>query len=235
MKNVLDIKNELIEDLITWQDALSFLTSREKPWATKEWKKKRDVLIKDYCESCGSQEGPFVLQHLKQPPKFSIIFSCIRSEYFEEYSKKYTFEYKKKIKYIDRESCPNCGSSSVRFLKTESIWKCYGKCNRRFENPAMIQDIDPVQKKDIVERKKIFRESKYIAFEQKYRDIIGKEAVLQSIIHHEEYISLTNTCTFCKKCAFLWDIKGLKLCPNCKQSHCAVYMDMCKSCYQLKN
>jgi hypothetical protein len=235
MKNVHDIKNELIEDLITWQDALSFLTSREKPWSTKEWKEKRDVLIKDYCESCGKKEGPFVLQHLEQPPKTSIIFSRIRHEYFEEYSNKYTFKYKKKIKYIDRESCPNCGSLNVRFLKTESIWKCYGKCKRRFENPVIIQDIDPIQKKDIQEKKKIFREEKYRAFEEKYKDIIGKEAVLESISYHEEYISLKNTSTFCKKCAFLWDIKGVKLCPNCKQRYCAVYMEMCSVCYQTQN
>lgn len=235
MKNVLDIKNDLIEDLITWQDALSFLTSREKPWATKEWKEKRDVLIKDYCESCGTKEGPFVLQHLKQPDKFAEIMSTIRYEHLKEFSSAFEFKYGKRIKYIKRESCPKCNSLKVRFLKTENIWKCYGKCGRKFDNPLIIQDIDPIQKKDISEKKKLFRDDIFIKFKEKYSDIVGKQAVLESIRQHEEYISLKDTCTMCKKCAFLWDIKGLKLCPNCKQSYCAVYMDMCKSCYQLKN
>ncbi|NCB44349.1 MAG: hypothetical protein EOM59_17280 [Clostridia bacterium] len=235
MSNVYKIKNQLIDDTIHWKDALELLTNRQKPWTTKEWKEKRDLLIKNYCESCGSQDGPFVLQHTIQPPKFSDIFSRIKHEYFQRYSEGATFKYKRKITYFDREACPFCSSVNLYFQKTKNIWKCNGKCGRTFEKPEYIQDIDPVQKKDIQEKKRAFYDLLKLEFENKYTDEIGKKAVLESIEWHEEYMSFENTVTFCKKCAFLWDIKGVKLCPVCKEKYCSVHISMCMNCFKNRN
>jgi len=235
MINVHEIKKQLIDNSIHWKDALDLLTNRQKPWTTKEWKEKRDLIIKDYCESCGSQDGPFVLQHTIQPAKFSDIFSRIRYEYYQAYSEGITFKYKGKIKYIDRESCPFCSSINLYFQKTKNIWKCNGKCGKCFEEPKYIQDVDPVQKKDIQKKKKIFQDLNKLDFENKYMEEIGKKSVLESIVHHEEYMSFKYTATFCKKCAFLWDKKGVKLCPVCKETYCSIHVDMCMHCFKNRN
>ena len=52
MANVDDlaIREALLHDQITWEQALEALTSRGKPWATTAWKQQRDALIRNRCE-----------------------------------------------------------------------------------------------------------------------------------------------------------------------------------------
>ena len=36
-------------------------------WSTKEWKEKREAILKDACEQCGSTKPPLVVQHFWHP------------------------------------------------------------------------------------------------------------------------------------------------------------------------
>ena len=46
----------------------------------------------------------------------------------------------------------------------------------------------------------------------------------------EEYLSCEKAVTFCKKCAFLWDVRGLKLCKRCKQHYHPFDFEYCFNC-----
>jgi len=49
-------------------------------------------------------------------------------------------------------------------------------------------------------------------FDNKYSGTIGKETVIEYLNQSRENLSFKYTTTFCKKCAFLWDHKGMRLC-----------------------
>ena len=46
----------------------------------------------------------------------------------------------------------------------------------------------------------------------------------------EQYLSCQETVTFCKRCAFLWDIKGMNLCSKCKVHYKGLRFPYCFSC-----
>lgn len=48
--------------------------------------------------------------------------------------------------------------------------------------------------------------------------------------NHERYMSGKDTVTFCKKCAFLWDKHGLKLCERCRENYHSQDYIVCKQC-----
>ena len=47
---------------------------------------------------------------------------------------------------------------------------------------------------------------------------------------YKEYLSCKDTLTFCKKCAFLWDVKGMNLCPRCRVRYKKLRFPYCYSC-----
>lgn len=226
------IKQHLENDLIFWEDALSLVTSKKsKPWQTKEWKKKRDELIKDYCEQCGTKQGPFVLNHLSKRIPFRSIRYRIYRKYWEIFSSKYKNEIKfpKTIKKIERPCCPYCSSLRIYYFKTKLFYTCR-QCNSNFQNPDYVSEYSSEDKKKIAGIKAKFYKSKYDLFLSKYKDIIYKEAVLESIDEHLDYITFNNTATYCKKCAFLYDIRDLKLCKICKSKYHRLKYDSCINC-----
>jgi|SRR3989344_172183 len=46
----------------------------------------------------------------------------------------------------------------------------------------------------------------------------------------DEYQSLANTITICKKCHFLYEMKGMRLCDSCKKSYHSVRHTSCYGC-----
>lgn len=243
--HIAEVRRLLLDDEISWRDALEILkdaAKNKKPWQYEEWKQERSILIKDSCVQCGitADSAPMVLQHLWQPRKLNVIFDQLslakvaanddlRSQYIDSLTKN-----SKKLNNVvigDRQCCPDCQSTSIRFLKGAQVWKCTGTksvplitgysrkvtCGNLFNDPMLRKELTPEQKRDISKIKHDIWIKASTKFDVKIiRDSYGKQAILESILDSERYYSLKDTTTFCKKCAYLMDMKKLLLCSNCK-------------------
>lgn len=251
------IKKQLIADEITWLEATEALKElkEKKPWRSKEWKAERDKIIKDSCEACGTEanEAIMVLQHLWKPRtaqnilydlKDYIVFNSKdqRAQWVAE--RKENSEEIKNIVMGDRECCPKCNSVSIKKLKTKQVWKCYGTktkkasgrysrkvtCEHEFDEPATTKDFTPDQKNEITRiHREIWDEAqaKFNVDFARIDELYGKKAVLESFKDSERYYSLKDTATFCKKCAYLMDVKKLLFCPNCQEHHTLFHIIGC--------
>lgn len=65
------IRDKLIADKISYQDAYDQIKKYPKPWQRSDWIKNRSEILKEHCEKCGTKEAIFVIQHTKHPEKFS--------------------------------------------------------------------------------------------------------------------------------------------------------------------
>ena len=101
---------------------------------------------------------------------------------------------------------------------------CCIKCEHKFET-ARIGDYVKSERDY-----SIYSEYK-IDFEYENSERIRKQAIIIAIKHFIEYISLKNTQTYCKKCAFLLDKKGLILCSECKKNYHSFFYEQCYECY----
>ncbi|SFD00773.1 hypothetical protein SAMN05421780_11914 [Flexibacter flexilis DSM 6793] len=118
MDELLAIKELLINDLISYEQALRRLWQLPKPWTTKHWEKMRSIHLKDACENCGSTTQPLVIQHTVQPTKFKEHYEKIMSSYRpekeeEEISEELVYNYLKENSEI-RNACPTCGVTTIR-------------------------------------------------------------------------------------------------------------------------
>jgi len=65
-EEIISLRNKLLNDEISPKNAheLYFNDTNEniRHWHTKDWKERRDKIIKDKCEQCGSTKKVFSLQ-----------------------------------------------------------------------------------------------------------------------------------------------------------------------------
>ena len=236
--HIIEIRNKLVNDQIDWRDAIEALqksTEKKKPWHYKEWKEKRDLLIEDTCSQCGSSDEHMVLQHLWHPRKFNVILHQLSARdleanrFLKEQYLNDLFENSKDLSDFPigmRKCCPKCESTNIRFKKTKGEWDCsskksvYGRvvwrCGHSFKEPMMLEELTPDQKRQLSEIKMALRQKAHDKFDDnQIKDAYGKQAVLESIKDTERYLSMQDTTTFCRKCAYLMDIKNLILCKQC--------------------
>lgn len=230
----------------TYEDVAAFVYSNgTKPWETVEWKKKRQEIIKNECQQCGSTEQPFVLQHTWHPTSYDTYIRKYYDEYYQLHnqrlSEKLAIPDKKVESYIikngaEREACPKCQSVNIQKRKTLSpLFKC-NKCHFEFEDTIKVtyfrkhkKVLSPEQIKNIMLGEKI---KDYMW--NTYGEEIRKAALIQSMKDHKRYMSLQDTVTFCKKCAYLWDMKWKKLCPICKKNYISLHSGSCSECNSIK-
>lgn len=229
------VREALLQKKITWQQTLEAITaSRAKPWQTKEWDAIKSKHIKQCCEQCGSTEKP-TLHHLRQPVGFAIIHRVVRYRFLETYKEEHLI-HRTEMAPVERNACPRCSATSLYQMKTgDRRWKCHGKKNGRecwheFLTPATVLALSSEQKKARSQEWRSQRDAYYADFLAAYEDQIGTEAVLLSMQEHDRYMSMEDTATFCKKCAFLWDMKGLKLCGICRQRYHLLMSRCCAQC-----
>jgi ribosomal protein L37AE/L43A len=143
------LKHQLLDNTINWEKALEEIKSSTKnfsPWKTTWWEKRREELIKDSCEQCGTsnKEDVFVLQHTWHPSRLQEL----RSSAYEKYQRQHPFtdEEQSAIQqeidqydYINREACPQCSAVALRYRKTFKNWLCL-KCNTEFTQPIYVYD-----------------------------------------------------------------------------------------------
>jgi translation elongation factor EF-G len=239
MEGLLEIENALMHDRVHYQEVANLIFDKaQKPWHTKEWKSLRDNLIKDHCEQCSTNEGIMVLQHFWHPDSYSSIQQKITHQYYERYFQQFTIELQENMyiateEYIEkvreyRDLCSQCKSINFKARKTKlPTYRC-NYCQHEFDNPVYSEYFGGPTKDEL--KKKIsdqfIRNEIWKHFEQHIR----KEAILESLRQHRRYVSCEDTKTFCKKCAFMWDSEGTKLCDKCKTHFHKRYREVCKHC-----
>lgn len=180
------------------------------PWLEKEWKLKRDLLIKNSCDYCGCKEK-LVLQHTIQPQKINSILYDLFGERYEEFQL-YAERDKNNIELSFPENiqkipvCPKCGSSQVH-LRTRGTNKgtyvCnktrnYVTCEHIFVTPDYGYDESDIREAE-KKRESLLRD-KFCEKEGLLR--IAVEKSLEEII---TYLNFDHTKTLCNKCAYTED------------------------------
>ena len=230
--NYIEIRDQLIDDIISWRDVQECIEAKRwRPWDIKEWKVKRDLIIKDYCEKCDSKDGEMVLQHSRQPRKIDTIIQDYRKFYSKEITeyinlKPFVFDLSKYPKNID--CCPKCMSQVLRFRKKDGEWTCLGvkngiRCGFKFY--VAEKDVDKHIERELVKDEK---KRRYI----EYLDIsgMGKEIALTALDEVISYLSMENIITLCKKCAYVEDMTNLVLCEICKKRYHKKGYRCCTDC-----
>ncbi|GAB1470234.1 hypothetical protein MASR2M66_11110 [Chloroflexota bacterium] len=228
-------QRELLEKVtsneINWRDALDIITSLKKPWHTKEWKEQRKVLLAPQCENCGSTIPPLVLQHTWHPTPIHKLFYTARKKYENEWhvwKQTHTFEVDTSSLRPDTDGCPKCGSTTIRYRKKAQTWICVSKpkgvtCGNVFDTPIRV--ISPAAIWGI---EKAVSRKLQDAFDEEFG--VGKKVVITALQHNIRYISLKDTKTLCKRCAFVEDKTKMILCSICKNKYHSKKYDRCSAC-----
>jgi len=223
MNELLNIKDMLSKDLISYHEAFELIKKLPKAWGTKEWKDLRARHLKDSCENCGSCEKPLVIQHKKQPISFKVFYDEIMSKHIDYHKIRQDVVTNKitRTLFIDflnknselRSACPECNNISVREKKTIGKFICANK--HIFETPKKIMYCKPARtsNKDKAIDWAINRLVSDLIYEEvkiirnQNDNIVGKEALLKSIQESIEYREFKYVKTCCKRCAFIEDKK----------------------------
>jgi hypothetical protein len=240
------IEQKLIEGSISYEEASNLIYSNVKtPYRTKEWKKLRDTLIKDYCEQCKVTEPPFVLHHMWQPLSYNSHIVEKMDELITEELEKNPIsisdvtehEIEKYIKKNgeNREVCPKCNSINFRFRKSFNPPYICNRCNHKFESPIVglylperkfPKDVPNliVQNKQQALREKVWEQN---------ANEVRKYALLKGIEDSKRYMSCIDTVTYCKRCAFEYDHNHRELCMKCGVKYHYIGEECCRDCKEI--
>jgi ribosomal protein L37AE/L43A len=204
-----------------------------KPWHKKEWREMRDQRIGDRCEQCDSTDGPFVLQHFEHdyselPSKNPVVWELMRE--YDKVPPRPT---------VQRPACPQCNRRALsERKKLKPKWRCIG-CHHEFDEPIIVETTinNRTEKAAWVKWKKEilfpardnFLVTHHDIVEQRYGTVLSaykKERQTSDA----KYMSGEETATFCKKCAFLWDMKEMQLCSKCRKQYHPFKFQTCYDC-----
>lgn len=219
-----ELLQKIKKDEIHWKEAFEiFIKMSTKPWQSTIWKNNRKLHLKNYCEKCNTDVGPFVIQHLSHQPFYESIYKELVNISFEKYIVKKNIKIPPVI-VPNQEMCPKCSSINLRGRKTVSPKYHCNKCSFEFDEVK----IGDYKKYDVDH---LFKSKLKKQFEEDISEIIRKKAIIISIKKYINYISLEGTITLCKKCAFLMDKKGLVLCKKCGKNYHTFLYEQCFECY----
>jgi len=229
----------------------------KKSWHTKDWKERRDKLIKDKCQICNSKET-VTLQHLSHPRKYSEYLTEMRRAYTKDYintnpeidKSEFSDHILKDYDYEPTPLCPNCKSSNPnRRVRKVPQYRCT-ECKHEFDEPVY-KSVDELisiflENEDAIEvRDKCFISKKWknehnlssirywLQRERaatKDASTIEKEAFLLYLSDDIKYLSFEDTITACRKCAYKYDIKKMELCPKCNVYYKGIQYPTCIQC-----
>lgn len=221
------LREQFKSGALGWEAVLDALQRLPKPWATPEWKAWRDAHIGVACAQCGSADGPMVLQHLRQPLSFATLRKLVRADLWAM-AREDGHWADPEPKLVERDTCPSCSSTNIRWYKTQTSWRCMrtqgGRpaCRHEFVGPVRVMLPDQMQWAAA-------KQANWQAFVEANDDLISDQALEMSFDESREYLGMEHTTTFCKKCAFLWDQKGMRLC-GCGQGYHSHETASCRDC-----
>ena len=195
------------------------------PWHWKSWKKARAEVLGTECKTCGAgTDAILYVQHTFRLPR---VQKYIDKAKFEHSKKPAEQDYRPQLREemysirdaVEpemRECCPICSSLSIQYRKKAATWICNGTtsgkyCAHIFTEPAYKAALTSQQKKQI-------KAQKYQAWRNKAtnrKNDWRRDAMLSWISDMRRYLSLQDTKTLCKRCAFLEDMTDLKPCLSC--------------------
>ena len=105
----------------TYLDTVKENGSMQTILSSNMWKENRAKKLKDCCETCGSTEGLHI-SHLWHPPK-----AHERKKHVYEVHGERAGWFRNSTVKQEKQCCPVCDSTSVKFLKTTGEFKCYAK------------------------------------------------------------------------------------------------------------
>lgn len=228
------LRDALVSNAVEWQEARKILRRFQghRLWGSSHWRKLRQTLIANHCDQCGSFEPPLTLQHQRQPPRFSELMRRIRSDHQRASWLTFLESYPVQKFTELRQVCPCCASPSIYYRKRLTPhWKCIGpRCGRSFDEPASatLPDRDAIA---------ALRQERWIAFRRDYQNSyertekeIGRLAILAAVDWTLLYVSGADAVTHCRTCAYMWDMKGLKLCSACRKDWTEIWTVTCLTC-----
>lgn len=239
-------KGELYE-----KEVMDLIFPSGKSSVTQDWKKRREKIIKDSCEQCGSDNELSIHQD-NIPRKYGEYKHEAARKYFDIFDKENSIEdivpYEEvveKIKGIptkEQERCPFCGHTIRKRRKMSPACIC-SKCSKEFDtplkikNPTFIDDINkgktlkkPYEKYYTEERLKLYGEKKKAIVWETYEKEIEKEALLKYMSANISYLKLENSRTLCKVCSFNYNKNNTDICTKCKVRYKKVYYETCWDC-----
>lgn len=190
-----------------------------KPWQTPWWKSKRREKIGARCQVCHADTGPMILQHIWHPRGFGWHQATLRSQRWESWK----LSHQPPAALADfapteeAQGCPVCRSPRIRYRKATNDWVCdagtYGGLNQRhgqshFANPITIAVV-PRERQAAL---RAWNRANWEAFRKSMDDAdlgISLVATLRCIADSIRYLSMTDTITACKRCAFLQDLNHI--------------------------
>jgi hypothetical protein len=209
-------------------------------WRTTEWNETRSRLIGRACEQCGSAEPPFTLQHLWHPERISDVEAHLRSEHrraaWEAYQGEHALDELGDVEVPTgppRPCCPKCGGFNLSTRVKTPFYRCATqrnkrKCDHAFDEPAL----------GVPTRIQTAANRQWDAFTAAYgrfyseagQEKFYRTAVAIALDEFAAYMAGEGTATFCKRCAYMWDKKGLRLCPECGDGWCELAVEHCRAC-----
>lgn len=165
-----------------------------KPWTTPYWTAMRSKIIGTQCATCGSKDGPMVLQHgwrrmkINEAMKYATDIVKKRHPYFVPV----------KTKHI--KCCPKCGYS-VTYRKTTDDFVC------RRGHAAKAGSLSTKEVQDNTAKEAGRRMVAHRRWTLEHKDEIDREAL--KIIGRDlvRYWSMDGCRTECKRCSYLWDVR----------------------------
>jgi len=230
----------------------------KRSWHTKGWKERRNEIIKDRCEICGSREK-LTLQHLSHPKKYNEFQREVTKKYAEDFIffeptvGRYEFsEYiLNNYDYIPVPLCPNCnGRFPNKRMRKKPQYLCT-ECRLEFDEPVykeieeligqfyLDENIASIRNKCFISKdrwknKHNLSQIKYWLQREKAKtkssNEIEKEAFLLYLEANIKYLSFEDTITACRRCAFNFDLNNMELCPKCREFYKGIQYPTCIQC-----
>lgn len=230
----------------------------KKSWQTKDWKERRDTMIKDACEICGGQDT-LTLQHRWHPQKHAQLLTEITSAYTKTFLEtappilpddllRYVIE---KYEYVPIPWCPQCKRSRPnQRMRKSPVYLCTG-CRHEFDSPDYYsveslvaifyeqEDALEVRDKCFVSRDEWRNKNNLASIRywmqrdrarQQGAEAIAREAFLRHLDENIRYLSFVDTYTACGRCAYHYDIHAMDLCPKCRRFYKGIQYPTCIPC-----
>lgn len=255
LTGLMKLHEQLLTNTIEIEQAKSLFFEKKntKAWHTKDWRKRRDLMLQEKCEQCGSKDT-LVLQHQFHPKNYGECKYLVICKYGEEFNKQHpidtfisddeVFKWYDAMPKTSIKVCPKCYNRGIRERKTlKPILKC-DKCKHTFNvpkninSPLLIDDRHSSypQKSQSV----LFSKLKWDLYKKKcnerlktiYAEEIERATMIMMVEDLIRYLSFKDTVTWCKKCAFNYDINHANLCPTCKKNYKLISFSECKECHK---
>jgi len=199
---------------ITLTQALEQIQVLPKPWNTEEWKEQKQLILKENCEVCGSNDD-LQVQHYWHPSKISVLKKQIINSLVDEKMKNYLVNQDEFKNYIAGTYICQANGCSECILKVNPRGNC-PKCKKKIPENEIITYFKIPSKKNLListpldedrikHMRYTYKESKRSKVRQELWESskiqINDFVFRQSYLENLRYLSFVDVKTACKNCS----------------------------------